>query len=185
MTNTSTSPTKLEIQQAFAEMTSSLSSQLISSALAMLALEGAFFTFIATQKQLNFCFYSLLTLSAFFFILSIFFGGKGINKLRGDIFYEKVNKQSGSPWFNLQAIISLFALFLFGISFLFSLSLPQASSDIQATIENLQIDVVDIKSKIEKITINEASNHNQIHQLQESLLRIETKIKQLDKIISK
>ena len=185
MTNTSASPPEFEVQQAFAEMTSSLSSQLISSALAMLALEGAFFTFIATQKQLNFCFYLLIIFSTIFFILSIFSGGKGINELRREMFSKNVNKKSGSFWFNLQAIISLIALVLFGISFLFSLTLPQENNDIQATIKHLQIDVLDMKSNIAKITINEAKNHNQIDQLKASLFKLEIEIKELDKIPSK
>jgi hypothetical protein len=101
------------------------------------------------------------------------------------MFSKNVNKKSGSFWFNLQAIISLIALVLFGISFLFSLTLPQENNDIQATIKHLQIDVLDMKSNIAKITINEAKNHNQIDQLKVSLFKLEIEIKELDKIPSK
>lgn len=172
----STQRQSFEIQQAYAEMTTSLSSQLISSALAMLALEGAFFTFIVDKRLPNYCFYFSIGFSALLFVSSIYMGGKGINMLRGKLYRQEITDGIGKPCFNRQAILSVLALFFFALNFFISLSLPGQNSDFESRIKKMEADVMITKSGMAKLE----SYGCKIDKILSKELGLEEKIKNLE-----
>ena len=77
-----------------------LSTQLISASLTMIAVLGAFATFIIDKREVGFLFYVLIGISFLSFIASIFIGGKGIDKARKSGFDGKWNLDDTKQPFN-------------------------------------------------------------------------------------
>lgn len=83
-----------------------LSIQLITASISFIAITGGIVGFILTSKNANWIF-NLLYFGAFtFFILSIVFGGKGIEfvKQKGDANDWKTRENGKSNWFAFQSI---------------------------------------------------------------------------------
>jgi len=95
-----------------------LSTQLISASLTMIAVLGAFATFIIDKREIGSLYYVIIGASFIFFVASIFKGGKGINKARKDGFADNWNLEETKSAFNLQAVFCLLGL-LFFISSIF------------------------------------------------------------------
>lgn len=91
----------------------SLSNQLITVALAMLAIIGGVHTYIIDKREVNWIYYTLIFLSFLLFIMSIYIGGKGINIIREDGFEGNWNLKSTHKYFNKQAIFCFIGLFIF------------------------------------------------------------------------
>jgi DNA-binding MarR family transcriptional regulator len=89
-----------------------LSSQLITTALALIAVVGAAATFIIEKKEVGPLFYCLLVLAFFLQVLSIYFGGRGVNKARVKGYDGDWSKAHGSQWYNLQASSTLLGAFV-------------------------------------------------------------------------
>jgi membrane protein implicated in regulation of membrane protease activity len=130
-----------EDRRTYVDITTNLSSQLISAALAIIAVEGAFVTFVLDKKVPNTYFYFWIVASFILFIFSIFFGGKGIDFLKDKLLENpsSINKLTGSKCFNAQALLSSLALVFFIISFIVFLNLKDKPSDntLQQSIESL------------------------------------------------
>lgn len=93
-----------------------LSGQLITAALAMIAVIGTFGTFIADKRDIGY-FYYLIVVGAFLsFVTSIYYGGKGINQARNDGFGSNWNLTETKTYFNKQAIGCFIGIFLFIVS---------------------------------------------------------------------
>jgi ribosomal protein L29 len=166
-----------EVQQAFADITNSLSSQLISASLAILALEAAFFTFIADKKaegNLFNCFILGMIISSICFVISIFVGGKGINKLRDDLFFERITKGTASSFFNTQALLCILGLLFFAISFLISLNLPLQDDKTETKIDSLKTEIITIRSELNSRSL---SYDAEINKLKKYVANLETRIK--------
>lgn len=95
-----------------------LSTQLISASLTMIAVLGAFATFIIDKRDIGFLYYSLIGASFLSFVASIFIGSKGIDKARKDGFDDKWNLTETKSAFNFQALFCALGL-LFFISSIF------------------------------------------------------------------
>lgn len=176
MTSRYSSPS-FEVQQAFADITNSLSSQLISASLAILALEGAFFTFIADKKAegiLFNCFILGMIISSICFVISIFIGAKGINELRDDLFFERITKRTASSLFNGQAVLCILGLLFFAISFLISLNLPSQDDKVETKIDNLKTEIITMRSELNARSL---SYDAEINKLKKYVINLETKIK--------
>ena len=93
-----------------------LSSQLINASLTLIALSGAFFTFILDKKEPTAFFYVTYVLTFLFLIASIILGGTGIAKVKKDGEGGRWQTTGSPDWFDLQS----FALLL-GILFIFLL----------------------------------------------------------------
>lgn len=90
-----------------------LSTQLISAALTMIAVLGAFATFIMDKREIGIYYYFIVSLSFLFFVVSIFMGGKGIDISRKNGFEGNWNLIASGGYFNYQAISCFVGLFCF------------------------------------------------------------------------
>jgi hypothetical protein len=93
-----------------------LSTQLISSSLTMIAVLGAFATFIIDKRDVGLNFYILIGISFFAFIISIVSGGNGIDKARKSGFNGDWNLNDTKKSFNLQALLCGLGLLFFILS---------------------------------------------------------------------
>ena len=93
-----------------------LSTQLISASLTMIAILGAFATFIIDKREVGLRFYILIGISFLTLVASIFFGGKGIDKARKSGFDGKWNLDDTKKPFNLQALFCGMGLLFFILS---------------------------------------------------------------------
>jgi hypothetical protein len=90
------------------ENSTTISTQLIQAALTMITVMSAVTVYIMENRIVHLGYYIVLFTSFFCFVLSIFFGGKGLTQL------EK--KRTKCNWFNLQAITSFIGIFMFCFS---------------------------------------------------------------------
>lgn len=97
-----------------------LSSQVMAATLALIAIEGAFATFVLDKRQPPFWFYLLITLTFLSFIFSILNGGAGINKMTTQGSEGNWKLESGRPYFQRQTVVCLFGVLLFFASLFFS-----------------------------------------------------------------
>ncbi|NIJ46633.1 hypothetical protein FHR24_003128 [Wenyingzhuangia heitensis] len=84
-----------------------LSTQLINACLSILAIIGAVFVFIIDKRETFIPFYLLNIFGFISLIISIFLGGKGIDKIRKNSFNNQLNLDSTKNYFNWQAILCL------------------------------------------------------------------------------
>lgn len=106
-----------EDRRTAAGISVSLSSQLISAALAMLAIEGAVVVFVVGERNPNPIFWIVAVCSFVAFVVSIFVAGKGITKDRDNGANGNWNTNEASKLYNAQAISCLIGLILFIVSF--------------------------------------------------------------------
>jgi len=119
-----------------AQLSVGLSGQLINAALTMIALSGAFLTFILDKKSPSWGFYTAYILSFLFFAGSVYFGGRGTDfvKRNGETGQWMTSKQGDPDWFNLQAISLLIAVILLAI--LPFLGKTKTETDVLVMMEN-------------------------------------------------
>jgi len=91
----------------------SLSSQLIAAALAMITVVGAFAAFVLDKKIVGWVYYLIIISSFLSFVISIFFGGKGIDKARKDGYASNWNLDNTKNFFKFQALFAFIGIFLF------------------------------------------------------------------------
>ncbi|MDB4926596.1 hypothetical protein [Mucilaginibacter sp.] len=96
-----------------------LSGQLITAALAMIAVVGTFAAFIIDKRNVGLGYYLIAGGSFLSFVVSIIFGGKGINQARKDGFTGNWNLSNTKKSFNKQSIAAFFGIVLFAISVFF------------------------------------------------------------------
>lgn len=103
-----------------ASISVALSSQLITAALTMLTVEGAYVAFVLDKRNPDNYFEIIALISAGCFILSVFLAGKAITSVRNSGFSGNWNLESGKKQFNLQAIFNAIGLVLFIVAFMLS-----------------------------------------------------------------
>lgn len=137
-----------------------LSTQLISASLTMIAVLGAFATFIIDKREVGLRFYILIGVSFFAFVVSIISGGKGIDKARKSGFGNNWNLDDTKKSFNWQAGLCGIGLLLFILSIFIGKEksdtqldrLSKTEKDIYAiqVFDSLrQVEVKQLKSEIE------------------------------------
>lgn len=97
-----------------------LSGQLITASLAMITIEGAFFTFIVDKSSINIGFYLLAITIFICFIVSVVLGGKGINEVYKRGYGGVWDPTSETNSFNYQAFFNIAGLILFTLLCIFS-----------------------------------------------------------------
>lgn len=134
-----------------------LSSELIGAALAMIALEGAFVTFVMDDRAgLGIAFYILIALTFIAFVLSIVIGGQGVSKSREEGYEGKWTLQSGKKYFNRQAILCFVGILLFA-STLFVSGAPMEEAvvkefqQLRANLEEQKDSVASISTRLTKL----------------------------------
>lgn len=109
-----------EDRKAAVSMWVTLSSQVITATLAVLAVEGAFVTYVLDKRLPGAAFYIFVALSALALIFSILSGGVGISRLTvagGDGNWDL---RVGSTQFGHQSLACLAGVLLFFLALLFS-----------------------------------------------------------------
>jgi hypothetical protein len=89
-----------EDQRSAANISVTLSGQLIVAALAMLAIEGAVLSFVYSDRKTTYLFSILIIVAAICFIGSIFVSGKGITVLRNKGYDGNWELKSSKDQFN-------------------------------------------------------------------------------------
>jgi hypothetical protein len=100
-----------------AGITVNLGTQLINVAIAVLALSGAFYTFILDKKDATTPFYVFYILVFVFLLVSMFFGSLGIDavKRNGEKDIWITNQTGKTNWFSWQAIFLVLGIICIGI----------------------------------------------------------------------
>jgi hypothetical protein len=101
-------------------MSVTLSGQLMSAALAIIALGGGLIAVFVQNRDVGGFFYIAVTVSFLAFVFSIYIGGRGITISRTEGFQGKWDLQSGAPHFNKQAIACFVGLISFLLAVIFS-----------------------------------------------------------------
>jgi outer membrane protein OmpA-like peptidoglycan-associated protein len=144
-----------------------LSSQLVTAALAMLTVEGAFVAFALSNRSVETGFTLFVLLAGVSFILSIVIAGKGITAARDAGFQGNWSLEAGKNYFNWQAILCLTGLVLFFGALFRSgtpVSFPVESklTDLNAKIEALQSNIANAKNERQIIIDQLSSIRDQI-----------------------
>lgn len=146
-----------------------LSTQLISASLTMIAVLGAFATFIIDKREVGLLFYVLIGISFLTFAASILLGGKGIDKARKSGFTGQWNLDDTKTCFNWQALLCGFGL----LFFILSIFIGKEKSDTQ----------LDRLLKIEKdfyaIQLIDSLRQVEVKQLKEEIKLLQGQIEEL------
>jgi hypothetical protein len=97
-----------------------LSSQVMGATLALIAVEGAFTTFVLDKRLPPFWFYLLVTATLLLLIVSILNGGVGISKMTKEGSAGNWCLNVGAPYFKRQTFLCLLGVVLFFASLFFS-----------------------------------------------------------------
>lgn len=150
-----------------------LSGQLINASLSMLAIIGALFIFIIDKRETSIGFYLLMSISFLSFVVSIFLGGKGINKIRNKSFKDKLKLKYSKKFFNFQAILCIVGILTCLLSFAFTKKSEEDLNQVKELNKNLEI-IIDSnfeqKNKIKSL-------ENKIKLIEEKLDSIKPKTK--------
>ena len=140
-------------KRAAVEFSVTLSSQLISAALAFLAIEGALIVFVLDKRSPEFPFYFFSIAAVLSFVASIVFAGLGINENRNKGFNGDWDVAHGKAKFNAQAICGVA-----GIAFLSVASFVSGST----SDEQLHNEVRKINAKIESLEATQKTQEKSV-----------------------
>lgn len=130
-----------EDKRTAANMTVTLSTQLMAASLAVIAVEGAIYTFVS-DKRIPSGWFTLFVLLVFlFFLSSIYMGGRGVNRVRKAVSDGTWTIESVRDEFAWQALLGVL-----GILFLF-VSLATAGKTKE---ETMQQDLSNLRHTVEK-----------------------------------
>lgn len=115
-----------------------ISTQIISASLTMITVIGAFAVFIIEKREIGFVYYLTTGLAFFCFVLSIFFGGRGLSGKRAE--------KTPNPNFNRQAVTSLIGVILFCISVFLGKEKPDF---IEKKVYEQEKTIIELKTKDE------------------------------------
>lgn len=96
-----------------------LSNQLIATSLTLIAVVGAVSTFILQAREVSIWFYLFAMVSFLLLLLSIYSGGKGINKARNAGYCGDWSLKVSGSFFNRQAIMTGLGVLCFCSMFFF------------------------------------------------------------------
>jgi hypothetical protein len=103
----------IENKRQAVNMAAALSGQLITAALGMIALQGAYVAFAADKKECHWDFWSLMLAAFLVFVVSIFCAGKGTAKLYKKGVEGVWNPDLGKCLFKAQAGLCLLGIVFF------------------------------------------------------------------------
>ena len=114
-----------------------LSSNLISACLSMIAIIGAIFLFVIEKREVGWLFYLSISLSFLAFIFSIILGGKGIDIARKKAHQNILDLDCSKSKFNWQAIFCILGIFFCILSFVFTSEKVQKNEEVKKLNENI------------------------------------------------
>jgi len=146
-----------------------LSSNLISACLSMLAIIGAIFLFVIEKRETSIAFYVFILLSFFLFIYSIVLGGQGINIAREKSFVDILDLSYTKQKFNYQAITCLLGISFCIISIFFTKTINENNTELH-----------DINKNLEKLIEIKKTDNQKYIQLKNQIGKLENRIKKLE-----
>lgn len=146
-----------------------LSSNLISACLSMIAIIGAIFLFVIEKREVGWLFYLSITLSFLAFIFSIILGGKGIDIARKKAYQDILDLDCSKPKFNLQAIFCILGIFFCILSYVFTSEKIEKNEEIKKLNENIL-----------KIIQHKESEKDETQMILEKVKELENKINKLE-----
>ncbi|MBE9584954.1 hypothetical protein IM792_10885 [Mucilaginibacter sp. JRF] len=142
-----------------------LSGQLITAALAMIAVIGTFGVFILDKRDVSFWYYLIFGGALFAFVASIYFGGKGIDKARKDGFAGTWDILNTKTHFNRQAACCFIGIFLFILSVFSGTEKP----------DDLQKEISKVKDAVTRLQLNDSLNKQKVSSLEKRIDSLEKK----------
>ena len=147
----------------------SLSGQLITAALAMIAVIGAFATFSLDKREIGPSYYIIIGIAFLSFVISIFCGGKGIDKARVNGHQGIWEIKDTKDYFNWQGICCFLGIFFLAISIFIG---KDKKDETTTKINNLSEEYKSLKSTDSLMQI-------EIQKLKENNLILKSKIDSL------
>jgi len=163
-----------EDKKAAIQLWTTVSTQLITATLAMMAVEGAFVTFFFDKRQPTTIFTVFSVLTLVWFILSIGFAVKGIGDLAQSGYGGEWKNELAVPKFKLQTYLCFLGLLFFFASLFFSGPAKEGES------EKL---VAQLHQQIETLRQEETSNKQALEKLRQDYQRLQELVqKQIDQL---
>ena len=128
-----------------------LSGNLISACLSMIAIIGAIFLFVVEKREVGWLFYLSISLSFSMFIFSIILGGKGIDIVRKKAHQDLLDLDFSKSKFNLQAIFCILGIFFCILSYVFTSEKVEKNEEIKTLNENI-LKIIQLKESEKKET---------------------------------
>lgn len=168
-----------EDQREAVKVSVTLGGQLMTAALAVLAIEGAFITFALGNRNVQFGFYVTAGLTFLLFVASIFLGGKGVTQVRNAGFQGNWRLEEGKAFFNWQAALCLIGLLSFALTLFLSGS-PKATQT-EKEVANLQRLVGGIQSRLGSAELDRELIQGRLEALNVELRKLEVRVKAFER----
>lgn len=155
-----------------------LSTQIIASSLTMIVVNGAFATFIIDKRDIGLLYYVFIGGAFIAFIISIIFGGKGIDIARKSGFNGSWTLSETKKSFNWQAITAFTGLILFSISVFIG---QEKSDDSMEKIYSLNASVLELRQDIIDLNKRDSVKTKQIKHLSEYFHKVPYELEKIKK----
>ncbi len=120
-----------------------LSTQIITASLTMIAVIGAFMTFVMDKRYVGITYFLIIGGAFLCFIASIILGGRGIDKARKYGFDGTWTIDRTKSLFNKQSIFALIGIILFSISIFIGKNKPD---ELKSKIENQEKVIIELQN---------------------------------------
>ena len=154
-----------------------LSNQLITTALALIAVVGAASTYIMDKRDVDTLFYLLLALAFALQVLSIYFGGRGINTARSKGSDGDWGKELTKDWYNRQATSTLVGAIV--LCALFFVGKDKPSEDKGQLNELTKVIAADITAMQTMVETMRSTHEDERARSQETLIQYEDSVREL------
>lgn len=166
-----------EDKRAAVSISLNLSTQIITAALALLAVEGAYAAYALGGRQVKSGFTLACIISAALVVVSIFIAGKGITAARNAGYSGSWDLEVGKSHFNWQAMLCLLALLAFGIALLLS---GQSNEDaIKDKVLSLQSNMINVQNRVLALGDGHNSHEKTLAGVREELSKMEKELNSL------
>jgi hypothetical protein len=151
-----------EDRRAASSLIVSLSTYVTTASLAILAVEAAIATFVLDQRTELTFFYVLAGLGAFFLVLSVYLGGRGIDELSVAGHKGRWEVRTKSGLFGWQSSLALAGL-VFVLASAFTGEAKEQTPD--PLVSNLEQRVASLESQVARLTNRSASLEKRVQHL--------------------
>lgn len=158
-----------------------LSGQIVTAALAMLAIQFAYIAFALGNRSVGAGFYITSSLSVIFYVISIFLAGRGIATSYSQGANGNWDIAHGDSLFNFQAYSCLLGIALFFISIFFSYQPKQ--SVIQEKIVTIDNRIEELSEKMSILNYNTEKLNDEFAKISINSEKISLEISNLQKAI--
>ena len=167
----------VEDQREAVLLGANLSNQLITTALALIAVIGASATYIMDKRDVGRLFYVLLGLAFGFQVLSIYFGGQGIDTARGKGSDGDWGKAHPRDWYNRQAMATLAGAIVLCV--LFFLGKEKPAEDKEQLNELSKVIAADISAMQSMVEVMRSTHEEEMARSHQSLMQYADSVKML------